>query len=93
MPAGHPETTNPLSPTALTVLASLLSAPVPRQEVNHGVRARLFFEKLVEEVELPSPYRTKKGKVLHLQITPAGQEALTRAKASPTTPAGAKERS
>ena len=74
--------THPLSKTALDVLAGIAVAPVPRQVVNPGVVNRLTREHLVEVVDLPSPYKTVRGTVEHLRITPAGREALKQAKPS-----------
>lgn len=71
-----PSNHRPLSSAAMTTLAEIERAPLPRQEVNPGVAGRLERESLVEFVELPSPYKTRKGKVTHLQITETGRRKL-----------------
>lgn len=71
------EKTHPLSAHALEELRTLLNGPRPQQEFNPGVVNRLAREALVEEVQLPSPYATHKGrKITFLQITPAGRVAV-----------------
>lgn len=74
MPGGHPDpdVLRPLTPMTRSVLASLERGPTPCREINHGVSDRLLRGKLVEQVDLPSPYRTVKGSVPHLRILPAG---------------------
>lgn len=66
----------PLSPDALRVLSELVRAPVPRSTINPGIAARLTREKFAETVDLPSPFKSRKGTVLHLQITPRGVEQV-----------------
>ena len=67
------EKTHPLSEHALAELRDIAAAPVPSCAVNPGVINRLLRESLVEEVQLPSPFPTHKGRnVAHLQITKAG---------------------
>lgn len=69
--------THPLSESALGALRSLAHGPIPRQEVNPGVANRLEREDLVDEVDLPSPYKTHKGKKIRfLQINDAGRARL-----------------
>lgn len=72
--------TRPLTEHALCVLRDLARRPLPQQEINPGVRDRLFRESLVEDVELPSPYAVHKGgKCTHLKITEAGLTRLAQA--------------
>lgn len=68
--------THPLSDHAWNVLAQLSCAPVPRSEVNPGVVDLLAREALIELVDLPSPFKTRKGLVQHLQITDAGRDRM-----------------
>lgn len=67
-----------LTPHALDVLRSLAKwGPKPAQEVNAGVADKFRREGLAEEVLLPSPYATHKGKLIgFLQITQAGRDRL-----------------
>src|SRR5271157_5793952 len=81
MPSGHTEKDGPLTPTAIAALRSIVDGPIPRQAFNSGVARRLEREQLVEQVQLPSPYQTRKGDVTHLRLTKAG-----RAKLKPTRP-------
>ncbi len=64
----------PLGPYALSVLDSLArNGPQPRQAINPGAVRRLMHDKLIELVELPSPYVSHKGKVIeHLRLTLEG---------------------
>jgi hypothetical protein len=59
--------THPLSECARAALASLDRGPRPCGELNPGVVNRLLREPGVELVDLPSPYRTRKGNVAHLR--------------------------
>lgn len=68
--------TRPLSDFARSELASLQRRPRPRQDINAGVVDRLLRGAFVEIVSLPSPYKTVKGNVEHLQITNAGRRAV-----------------
>lgn len=73
--------THPLSEHAIGELRDIAAAPVPRQAVNPGVANRLLREELVEQVQLPSPFKSHhgrhgKGTCIHLRITDAGREAL-----------------
>lgn len=70
--------THPLTPAALKVLRWIERAPVPRHEVNPGVRDRLFREALVENQTLPNPeYKPgRKPTFVFLVITAAGREVL-----------------
>ncbi len=66
-----------MSPTAIQTLRDLSGRPAPPQSVNPGLANRLERESLVEEVALPSPYATHKGRnISHLKITAAGIERL-----------------
>jgi hypothetical protein len=70
--------THPLTPAALGVLSLLTRGAIPVQEINPGVRNRFDREVLVDYVELPSPYKTHKGrKITFAQINDAGRAALT----------------
>lgn len=73
------EKMHPLSASALAALRQLKSGPIPRQEFNPGVCDRLERGGLAEIVRRPSPYKTVKGDVAHLQITEAGLDADRRA--------------
>ena len=69
--------THPLSEHALGVLETISRRPVPRQQVNAGVIDRLNREQLIEEVQLPSPYKVHKGRnTVFLAITDAGSTRL-----------------
>jgi len=68
--------THPLPEHALNWLRTIERLPVPRQDINPGVANRLLRGGLVEEVQLPSPYRSVTGNVTHLRITDAGREAV-----------------
>ncbi len=71
------EKTHPLSEAALSVLHSLASGAMPAQEINPGVQNRFMREALAEYIDLPSPYRTHKGrKIKFMQITDAGRARL-----------------
>lgn len=64
---------HPLSAHALRALRLIRNAPLPAQEINPGVVRRLIEGKLANIVNLPSPYKTHKGKpIAHLEITEAG---------------------
>jgi len=64
--------THPLSKHALEVIERLRLGPLPRTEINPGVWNRLLREPdLVEEVWLPSPYKTVRGNVLFLKLKEA----------------------
>jgi hypothetical protein len=70
--------THPLTPAALDMLAYIARQPIPLQEINPGVRNRFDRELLVDYVELPSPYKTHKGrKITFAQINDAGRAALS----------------
>lgn len=62
----------PLSAAAIGALTTLLRGPAPRQDFNPGVVRLLAGEGLVEELELPSPYKTKATLVRHLRLTDLG---------------------
>lgn len=67
----------PLTSVAIETLRDLARRPAPRQEINPGLCNRLLLESLVEEVELPSPYATHKGRnIVFFQLTSAGRERL-----------------
>lgn len=69
--------THPLTEKAKDALRGLLTGPEPAQEYNPGVVNRLRREALVELVQLPSPYKTRKGNIAHLRITEAGRKAIS----------------
>lgn len=60
--------THPLSEGAKSVLARLERGPLPAQELNPGLVNRLLRERYVELVMLPTPYKTKVGKIPHLRL-------------------------
>jgi len=70
------EKTHPLSQIALDALVAIEKKPAPRQTLNPGLVNRLLREALVESVYLPSPWKSVKRSVEHLQITAAGRERL-----------------
>ena len=59
---------------ALSLLST--SAKMPAQMLNPGVVNRLLREGLVEIYPAPTPYPTRKGNILWLQINPAGREKI-----------------
>lgn len=65
--------THPLSRKALEALENIGREAQPRQEFNPGISDRLLRGGLVQIVWRESPYRTRKGSIEHLEITPAGQ--------------------
>lgn len=70
---------HPLSKHAFRALRLILSSPVPTQEINPGVVRRLIDGRLADIVNLPSPYKTHKGKLIaHLDITEAGKSELAK---------------
>lgn len=72
------EKTHPLSPFAQSVLISLRSGPIPRSDLNPGIVDRLLREGCTEIADLPSPYRTHKGKLIpHLRLIEGAAEAPT----------------
>jgi hypothetical protein len=72
-PPLHGTKTHPLTSHALDALDALRTRECPTQVFNPGVVNRLQREALVEIVDLPSPYRSHKGrKIPHLRITDAG---------------------
>ena len=62
------EKTHPLSAKALKVLDLIRRGPIPTQEINPGTVDRLLREGVVKLVELPSPYKSRKGNIQHLQV-------------------------
>jgi hypothetical protein len=60
--------THPLSAVAKAAIESLRTGPRPAQEFNPGIVDRLLREGCVEIIELPSPYKTRKGNVAHLRL-------------------------
>jgi hypothetical protein len=69
--------THPLSAHAIDELRNIARSPEPIVGINPGVINRLMRENLVEIVQLPSPFKTHKGRpVGHLRITNAGRERL-----------------
>jgi hypothetical protein len=78
------EKLHPLSAFALGVLQEIKRKPLPRQEVNPGVVARLNAENLVEVYADASPFYKKSRRattVQFLRITSAGEQRLAEAKA------------
>ncbi len=70
---------HPLTAATRAALRSLLAGPKPRQEINPGVADRLRRGGLVDSVQQPSPYKTRKGTVEHLHLTaPGALEAAKR---------------
>jgi hypothetical protein len=70
--------THPLTANAIEVLRSLVRGPCPSQTINPSVVNRLLREDLVTVIDLPSPYKTNRGKsISHLKITDAGRAVVT----------------
>lgn len=69
---------HPLSEHAIAELIEMRDlAPIPRCEVNAGVACRLSDEGLIEDVKLPSPFKTDFEKPrTHLAITDDGRARL-----------------
>ncbi len=68
---------NPLSAHAMEELRHIAREPLPRQSVNPGVVNKLLSEKLVNSVQLPSPFKVHKGSNCeHLEITDQGRALL-----------------
>jgi len=68
--------THPLSEHALAALKRVAREPLPSSEINPGVVNRLLRDSFVEDVRLPSPFKSHKGALIsHLQITEAGRSA------------------
>ena len=69
--------THPLSEHALASLDDLQAGPRPAAQFNPGVVNRLMREDLVEVVDLPSPFKTHKGRAIpHLRITDSGRDRV-----------------
>ncbi len=70
--------THPLSPHAIARLKEISDGrPVPAHVINPGVINRFQRSNLIELIDLPSPYKTGKGKkIAHIQITQAGLDFL-----------------
>ena len=67
----------PLSYHAIGVLQEIGKAPVARLFVNPGVSSRFLRDGLVEDVLLPSPFKSDKGKPRsHLRLTASGMQLL-----------------
>lgn len=74
------EKTHPMTPVAWSALESLLSGPAPVQSFNPGVRDRFYREEVpvVETVDLPSPFKTHKGREIpHFRLTDHGKKLLS----------------
>lgn len=69
--------THPIKGASLEALQVLARGPKPRQHFNPGVANRLERGGMAEEVDLPSPYASHKGRnIRHLRITAEGQRIL-----------------
>lgn len=69
----------PLSTHAIHELREIQAAPKACSSINPGVINRLLTEHLVRIVQLPSPFRTHRRRlVAHLAITEAGVDRLVR---------------
>lgn len=70
-----------LTPSVRNALERLIAAPIPSVEVNPGVARKLRDERWATDVDLPSPYKTHKGRLTgHLQITEQGRTTLAKSK-------------
>jgi hypothetical protein len=68
---------NPLSAHALEELRHIAREPLPRQSLNSGLVNKLLSEKLVNSVQLPSPFKVHSGRNCeHLEITDLGKTLL-----------------
>ena len=68
---------HPLSKHALAELKNLSKQPEPTNGINPGVVDRLERGGLAVVVQLPSPFKSHKGRnCAHLQITQAGRDVL-----------------
>lgn len=66
-----------LSAHAMTELKFIAREPLPRSTVNPGIVNKLLSEKLVNSVQLPSPFKVHKGgNCEHLEITDLGKTLL-----------------
>lgn len=75
--------TSTLSAHALAELVEIGLGAVPRCGVNPGVAAKLERDGFVETVELPSLFKTHRGRAIqHLKITDAGKARLARIEAN-----------
>lgn len=69
--------THPLSPHAKEALGRVKSGPIPGQQINPGVINRLRRSDFIELIDLPSPYKTGRGRLLvHVKITQKGIDFL-----------------
>ncbi len=77
MPPLNSSPTPPLTEHGLRVLDLLAQESVPAQMLNPGVVNRLVRENLAELYLAPNPYRTRRGDISWLRITPSGRTRLT----------------
>lgn len=64
--------THPLSAAAQAAIEALRTAPIPCTSLNPGIIDRLRREGIVETVDLPSPFKTHKGRAIpHLRLVAA----------------------
>lgn len=69
--------THALSAFAIDALRKIKETPTPSQEFNPGVTGKLVREGLAELILLPTPYKTRSGKIEHLKITSHGIAVLS----------------
>jgi hypothetical protein len=68
----------PLSAHALDVLRDVAYSPVPMQSINPGVTSRLLRDELIEQVDLPSPFKTHKAgkRIAFARVTEKGHKTV-----------------
>lgn len=79
MNSGYPDLNklHPLTEYARGRLQEIARAPVPTLEINAGVLDRFQRGRLIELVELKSPYKSHHGRPIpHAKITDAGRAEL-----------------
>lgn len=70
-------TKSPITGATEKALYALRNGPFPAQETNAGVQHKLLYQGYAEIEQLPSPYRTHKGrKIAYLKITEKGLRYL-----------------
>lgn len=67
----------PLTDAEKAMLERIVAAPVPVLEVNMHIRDRLWHERLVDYVDLKSPFKSHAGREIpHLKAMPAARAKL-----------------
>jgi len=69
---------------ALQTLKKIKASPRPLRELGYGLLMRLLSDGLVEQVNIPSPYKINHGRMIqHLRITALGEDALKHGSVDP----------